>query len=310
VAFDYEVVIVGGGPAGLTAGLHLRQADVRVLVLEKDMFGGALQHTDRLDDYPGFPDGITGAQLAGQMIEHATRCGVVLEQADVSGVELFSRSRWVACGDGRGFSCGVVILAGGMHATRLGLPNEAKFVGRGVVDCTPCDGGFFVGHEVVIYGSTDHALRDALYLSELGARVTLLTPHGQFAASPVWVTRVQANSNIKVRHGLRLTEIAGSDRVESVRCAGAEGDEELPARGVLVRMGLEPNTRELEDVVELAEDRCVIVNPLLETSAEYVLACGDIRAGARPRVAAAVGDGAVAAARAVEILQSTGIRDN
>src|SRR5579864_936667 len=124
--WDYDVAIVGAGPAGLTAGLHLRLAGQRAVVLEKEMFGGALQHTDRLDDYPGFPEGISGAQLAGQMIEQATRQGVVLEQAEVSGIELFSRSRWVACSDGRGWSCAVVILAGGMHATRLGLANETR----------------------------------------------------------------------------------------------------------------------------------------------------------------------------------------
>jgi thioredoxin reductase (NADPH) len=279
------------------------------VVLEKDMFGGALQHTDRLEDYPGFPEGISGAQLAGQMIDQATRHGVVLEQADVSGIELFSRSRWVACSDGRGFSCGVVILAGGMHATRLGLPNETRFVGRGVVDCTPCDGGFFVGQDVVIYGSTDHAVRDALYLSELGARVTLLAPEDELGAGAEWRSRLADAANMQVRRGVQLREIIGSDRVEAVRVSSADGAEEIATRGVLVRVGLEPNTGEVEDVVELAEDRRIVVNAQAETSAEYVLACGDIRAGARQRVAAAVGDGAAAAARAVEILEASGIRE-
>jgi len=295
--WDYDVAIVGAGPAGLTAGLHLRLAGQRAVVLEKEMFGGALQHTDRLDDYPGFPEGISGAQLAGQMIEQATRQGVVLEQAEVSGIELFSRSRWVACSDGRGFSCGVVILAGGMHATRLGLPNETRFLGRGVVDCTPCDGGFFVGKDVVIYGATDHALRDAVYLRDIGARVTVLAPSPSVDASEEWVKRA---SDIPLRLGVRLTGILGSDRVEAVRL---EDGEELATQGVLVRVGQKPNTRELEDIVELSEDRRVVVNGSLETSAPFVLACGDIRGGARTTVASAVGDGANAAARAVEILQ-------
>jgi thioredoxin reductase (NADPH) len=298
---DYQVAIVGGGPAGLTAGLHLRQAGYRAIVLEKEMFGGALQHTDVLHDYPGFPDGITGAQLAGQMIEQATRQGVVLEQAEVSGVELFSRSRWVASSDGRGWSCGVVILAGGMHATRLGLANETKFVGRGVVDCTPCDGGFFVGRDVVIFGSTDHALRDAAYLRELGAHVTLLAPEPE--APPL--------EGLTVRSGVRLTEILGSDRVEGVRITTLDGGvEELSTHGVFVRTGFTPNTDYLEDLVDLDLGQRIVVNALLETSAEWVLACGDIRSGARPRVAAAVGDGAAAAARAIELLASTGIRDS
>ena len=298
-AFDYDVVIAGGGPAGLTAGLHLQRAGYRAIVLERELFGGALQHTDRLDDYPGFPEGITGAQLAAQMIEQATRNGVSLEQAEVSGVELFSRSRWVACSDGRGWSCGVVMLAGGMHATRLGLANETKFVGRGVVDCTPCDGGFFVGRDVVIYGSTDHAIRDAGYLRELGAHVTLLAPE---------TDDVVTLDGVNVRAGVRLTEILGSDRVEAVRLSTLDGGvEELPTYGVLIRTGFTPNTDYLEDVVELDASRRVTVNALLETSAPFVLACGDVRSGARERVAAAVGDGAHAAARAIELLTSGGV---
>jgi thioredoxin reductase (NADPH) len=296
-AFDYDVAIIGGGPAGLTAGLHLQRAGYRAIVLEKEMFGGALQHTDVLQDYPGFPDGITGAQLAAQMIEQATRNGVTLEQAEVSGVELFSRSRWVACGDGRGWSCGVVIIAGGMHATRLGVANETKFVGRGVVDCTPCDGGFFVGRDVVIYGATEHALRDAAYLRDLGAHVTLLAPE---------TDSVRALEGVAVRSGVRLTEIIGSDRVEAVRVTNVDGgSEELPTYGVLIRTGFTPNTDYLEDVVELDASQRVTLNSVLETSAPFVLACGDIRSGARERVAAAVGDGATAAARAIELLIST-----
>jgi thioredoxin reductase len=225
----------------------------------------------------------------------------VLEQAEVSGVELFSRSRWVACSDGRGWSCGVVILAGGMHATRLGLANETRFLGRGVVDCTPCDGGFFVGRDVVIYGATDHAVRDAAYLRNLGARVTLLAPE-----SPA-----PAVEGVGVRSGVRLTAIVGSDRVEAVRISTVDGGtEELPTYGVLVRNGFTPNTDYLEDIVDLDPSGRVRVNAQLETSADWLLACGDIRTGARERVAAAVADGATAAARAVELLQATGIRDS
>jgi thioredoxin reductase (NADPH) len=281
MAFDYDVVIVGSGPAGLTAGLHLTRAGCRTLVLERDLFGGNLQHTGQIDDYPGFPTGIAGAQLAGQMIDQATANGVVLEQGEVSGVELFSRSRWVACDDGRGFSCGVVILACGTHYTRLGLPNEDKFRGRGVVDCTPCDGGFFVDRDVVVYGSTDFALRDVAYLSEVGARVTRLAPEST-----------------------RLEAILGTDRVEAVEYTLlADGAREhLPTYGVLIRVGTQPSTDGLEDVVELDATRHIVTNSQLDTSAPCVLACGDVRAGATPCIAAAVGEGASAAARARELL--------
>jgi thioredoxin reductase (NADPH) len=306
LTFDHDVVIVGGGPAGLTAGLHLSRAGLRAIVLEKELFGGSLQHTDHIADYPGFPNGISGAQLAAQIIEQATTNGVTLEQADVSGVELFSRSRWVACSDGRGFSCRVVILAAGTHYTRLGLDNEERFRGRGVVDCTPCDGGFFVDREVVVYGSTDYALRDALYLAELGGRVTVLAPEAELQAGPSLRDRARAHGAISVRQGVRLEAILGSDRVEGVVCATLDGErrEQLRADGVLVRIGTEPSTHMLVDTVDLDANGYVVVDPDLRTSARFVLACGDIRSGSHPSVSAAVGDGALAAAKAAELVAS------
>jgi thioredoxin reductase (NADPH) len=281
MAFDYDVVIVGSGPAGLAAGVHLCRAGHRALVLEKELYGGNLQHTTQIDDYPGFPNGITGAQLAGEMLDQATASGVKLEQGEVSGVEIFSKSRWVACSDGRAFSCGVVILACGTHYTKLGLANEEKFRGRGVVDCTPCDAGFFVDRDVVVYGSHEYALRDARYLADLGARVTLLSPED-----------------------VRLDAIVGSDRVEGVvySVAATGTQHHLRAHGVFIRIGTEPSSDGLDEIVELDPAQHVITNAQLETSAPYVLACGDVRSGAQRTIAAAIDDGARAAARASALL--------
>jgi len=304
MAFEYDVVIVGSGPAGLTAGSRLSRAGHRTLVLEKELFGGNLQHAGQIADFPEYPDGVAGADLAGRMIDQATSSGITLEQADVSGIELFSRSRWVACSDGRGFSCGLVILAGGTHYTRLGLPNEEKFRGRGVVDCTPCDGGFFVDRDVVVYGSIDYAVRDALYLTDLGGRVTLLVPDAEVRASPPLKERLRTTAAVQVHRRARLAAILGTDRVEGVRYAdqatGAE--EQLAAHGLLVRVGMQPSTEPFADLVDLDGDGYVVANNQLESSARWVLACGDIRSGATSSVAAAVADGAQAAARAVELL--------
>jgi thioredoxin reductase (NADPH) len=298
--FDYEVVIVGGGPAGLTAGLHLARGGYRTLILERDLFGGNLQHTARIHDYPGFPAGITGAQLAAQMVEQAEVSGARFEHAEVSGIEVFSRSRWVACEDGRGFSGGVVILAGGSRLKKLGIQNEERLRGRGVIDCTPCDGGFFVGQPVVVYGSNDHALEDALYLAGMGAQVTVLVPGDQLEASG----GTRALDGLTLRYGMSIEGIVGSDRVEAVVCADRATNQQtrVPARGLAIRVGSEPNTSGFADVVELDPHGRVLVNLNLETSARYVLACGDIRVGARSSVATAVGDGAAAAGRAAELI--------
>jgi thioredoxin reductase (NADPH) len=305
-AFDYDVVVVGGGPAGLTAGLHLGRAGRRAVILEREMFGGNLQHTGRIEDHPEFPEGITGAQLAARMIESATACGATFEQAEVSGIELFSRSRWVACSDGRGFSCGVVILAGGTHYTKLGLSNEDRFRGRGVVDCTPCDGGFFVDRDVVVYGSTDHAVSDAVYLGDLGARVTLLAPEPDLHAGEPLHARVASHPAIRIRQGLRLKAILGDDRLEGLVCTDAAtgAEEQIAAQGLLVRVGSRPSSEVLADVVDLDEAGHVVTNTRFETSAGFVLACGDIRSGTEQRIVAAVGEGAGAAERALELLAS------
>jgi len=302
--FEYAVVIVGGGPAGLTAGLHLSRAGHRTLLLERELFGGNLQHAGRLEDYPAFPGSVSGAQLASEMIEQATASGLTLKQAEVSGVELFSRIRWVACNDGRGFSCGVVILAGGTRFKTLGIPGEGSFRGRGVIDCTPCDAGFFVGRHVVVCGSNDYALRDALDLVEMGAQVTLLVPEDRLDASATLEARARRTPGLTVHHRATLEAIQGTERVE--RVVYVEGDkrvrEQLAADGVAIRVGSEPSTDWLEDVVDLDAGRQILTTPDLQTSARHVLAAGDIRSGAQPSIATAVGDGATAAARAAELL--------
>lgn len=271
MAFDFDVVIVGSGPAGLAAGSALARAGRRTLVLERDVYGGALQHIDRIENYSAYPDGITGADLATALLEQASADGVTLEQAEVVGVEVFSRSRWVATTEGRGYSCGVVILAGGERFQRLGLPAEERLRGRGVIDCTPCDAGFYVGKPVVVVGAGEYAHRDAAYFTHIGAHVRLLP---------------------------EVDAIVGEERVEAVRHAS----EEVPAMGVAVRLGTVPNTEWLADLVELDTDRRVPVNTEMETELRCVLAAGDVRGGSLGTVEAAIADGRDAAARAMALL--------
>jgi thioredoxin reductase (NADPH) len=270
-SLDYDVIIVGSGPAGLTAGSVLARAGRRTLVLERDVYGGALQHIDRIDDYAKYPDGLTGADLATALLDQASTDGALLEQADVSGVEVFSRSRFVATSEGRGLSCGVVILAGGTRFRSLGLPAESRLRGRGVIDCTPCDAGFYIGKPVVVVGTSAYAERDARYFNAMGAQVRVLPS---------------------------VDAILGDERVEGVMYQA----EKVTAAGIAVRLGLVPNTAWLSDLVDLDGDCRVPVNGSMDTELRFVLAAGDLRSGSACTVAAAVADGEIAAARALTLL--------
>jgi len=298
---DFDVVVVGGGPSGLTAATALSRAGHSVALLERELFGGNLQHAAWIQDYPACPSGITGAELAADLIEQATAAGATLEQAEMSTLELFSRSRWVACPDGRGFSCSVVILACGTQFEHAGLANEDRLRGRGVIDCTPCDVGFFVGQPVAIYGASEYAIEDARYLASMGAQVTLLAPTSEGEASAEVRSRLDG---VGSRYGVRLDEIVGQDLVEAIvvqdTTTGAR--DRLAVRGVAIRLGLVANSDALKDLLECDAQGKVQTDERLETSARYVLACGDVRSGSLARVASAIEDGHAVAARAAQLL--------
>jgi thioredoxin reductase (NADPH) len=305
---DYDVVIVGGGPAGLTAGFELSQGGRRTLVLERELFGGNLKNVDVIEDDPDHPEGIVGAQLATQLAERASQGGVQLREAEVTELEAFSSTRWVGCDGGKGFSANVVIVATGSHFRTLGLPGEEQLRGRGVIDCTPCDAGFFAGRRVAVCGSDDHAVADALYLAKLTARVTLLTKSPELRASGTFLERMGAEPSIEVRCGATVDAVLGSDRVEGVALTdvGTGRTETLAVDGVVIRVGSEPNTTFLEDAVDLDARGWIVTSEGLDTTTPYVLAAGDVRSGSPGRVAAAVREGVAAARRAEELLRASG----
>ena len=303
--FDWDVVIIGGGPAGLTAGLYVARANRRVIVLEKESLGGYPKNVDVVENYPGFPDGVSGAQLVSAMASQATKYGLKSEQAEVTDIELFSSCRWVGCADGRGYTAAVVIITGGCRMKKLGVPGEDELRGKGVFDCALCDGSQFEGQAVVVCGGGDGALTEALYMSRLASKVIVVHRRDQLRATDILQKRAMAEPKIEFVWNSVVDSIEGNTYVESVKVRDAVTGKtwDIATDGVLVHVGLDPNTRYLEGIVPLDGQGQIIVNADMETKVPFVLAAGDIRSGSPRQISSAVGDGAMAGIRAQTLLR-------
>ena len=194
--FDYDAVIIGGGPAGLTAAIYLGRARYRVLLLEKEQFGGQVKNIEWVENYPGYAEGVSGAQLASAMVSQALKCGVRLELGEVTAVEAYSSCRTILCADGRSYTTAVVIVAGGARPRKLGVPGEDAFFRKGVIHCALCDGGQFADRIVAVCGGGDAGLTEALYLTNLASRVILFEAERTLSASPTLQERARATDKL------------------------------------------------------------------------------------------------------------------
>ncbi len=303
--FDWDTVIIGGGPAGLTAGLYLGRAGWRTLLLDKDSFGGYIRNIELIENYPGFADGIAGAQLASQMVKQAEKYGLQMETAEVTGLELFSDTRWVTCSRGQGYTTDIVIIAGGSRHKKLGVPGEEELEGKGVFSCAFCDGGHYADQVVAVCGGGDSGLTEALYMAKIASSVILIEAMPELTATAILRERAENNPRLEIRCGVRVKAINGSEKVESLECRDTNTDkiETFRVDGVLVHIGLDPNTEYLEGIVPLDDNGQVIVDETMQSEIPRIFAVGDIRSNSPRQVVAAVGDGAMAAITASRLLQ-------
>jgi len=171
---EHDVIIIGGGPSGLAAGLYLSRGKRRTMLLEKESFGGIIKDVEWVENYPGFAEGVSGAHLASEMVTQATKYGLQIEQAEVLGIELYTSCRWVQCNGGTGYSATVVIIAGGSRPIKLNVPGEEVLQGKGIIHCALCDGGQFADRVVAVCGGGDAGVTEALYLTKLASKVILI----------------------------------------------------------------------------------------------------------------------------------------
>jgi len=293
---EYEIVIIGGGPAGLTAGLYAARAKLNSLLIEKGLVGGQMVNAERVDNYPGFPEGIGGGELSELMRQQATKYGLKTIMAEVTGLELHQKQKVVKTTQGN-FTAKAVIIAGGSSRQKLNVPGEEKFTGRGVSYCATCDAYFFKDKPVAVVGGGNAAITEALHLARFASKVTVIHRRRQLRATPILQEKAFSEPKIEFLWDTVVEEIEGGDFVNRIGLRQVQTGEKsvLEVVGIFVSTGLKPNTDYLKGVLPLDDTGCVITNGGLETDIPGVFAAGDIRRNSPRQIIAAAGDGATAA---------------
>ncbi len=307
----YDTIIVGSGPAGLTAALYLAREGYEVLVIEKSGLGGQTGITDRLDNFPGFPEGITGGEFADRLVQQAKRFGVEILQAQaVTGLRAEGESRYVTTADAQEYGARTVIVATGSTYKRLEVPGEEELLGAGVHFCATCDGPFYKGQHVAVVGGGSSAAEESLFLTRFVDKVTLLVRGDALKTAPLVIDKIHGHDKIEVRYNTEVCELHGDSRLEGLVIA-QRGDgpdkatETLDPAAVFLFVGLSPNSDWLPPEIERSEHRFLCTDKTLQTSIPGVFAAGDVRAGATNQAASAAGEGATVALMVREHLKAS-----
>jgi thioredoxin reductase (NADPH) len=294
---EHELIVIGAGPAGLSASIYAGRARLKTLLLEKETLGGYLLNIESIENYPGFPDGISGVELGSNMIAQATKYGVQFAFGEVEEIDFQGNSILVKTGEivYRSKTC---IVATGCQPKRLNVPGEDAFAERGVIYCAVCDGAQFEGKAVAVVGGGDSGITEALYLRRLHCRVIIIEAEQQINANQYLQEKVFADPNIDILCHTKVETIIGDEWVNGINLLDLSNNKKtmLKVDGVLVHAGRQPNTGFLKDRNLLdAEGAIKIGSPKLETPVNKIYTAGDVRQGSPRQVATAVGDGVTAA---------------
>ncbi len=301
----YDSVIVGGGPAGLTAGLYCARAKMNTLLVEKGTLGGQIAITDLVENYPGFPEGISGKELTLLFKKQAEKFGLNIARGEVTKIERIDKEIFLHLRTGEVVRSKTVILTVGSNPRRLGVPGEEEFLNRGVSYCATCDGALFDGVPIAVVGGGDSAAQESLFLTRFGSVVYLVHRRDKLRAQKHLQERVFSNPKIKFIPNKVVEEIKGADTVESILLRDTLNGEtsQLQVEGVFIFIGLDPNTHFLKETLRLDDKGYIVTDERMRTSMEGVFAAGDCRSGATGQVAVAVGEGCIAAIEAEKYIQ-------
>ncbi len=287
----YDIVIVGGGMAGLSAALYAGWLGRKVLLAERQMFGGQIVNADQIENYPGFPEGILGADLVSQVRTQALKFGAKMQYLEITSIEKRHEAFVLESNEGT-YGAHSVIVATGGNPRRLGIKGEVELEGLGVSRCATCDGAFFAEKPVVVLGGGDTALDEALYLAGIANKVTVIHQTEQPTASAALIKRAKEIDKIEWITSAAATEIIGSGSVEGVRL---NNDKQIVTAAVFIAIGFEPETALLRSVIEIDPMGHAAVDLHMQTSVPGLFAVGSARQGSSEQISSVTGDGVTAA---------------
>jgi len=305
MAEKHQLCIVGGGPAGLTAGLYSARSRLKTLLIERGVIGGQIANAERVDNYPGFPRGISGLELAGLIHQQAVNYGLETLSAEVTRLVPRRNSNTVSTTEGD-FTAPAVIIAGGSQFRKLDVPGESEFRGKGVSYCATCDGPLFRDKEVAVVGGGDAALTDALYLSRFASSIKVIHRRNELRANRFLQEKAKAEPKIEFVWDSVVTGIKGGKLVAELSLKNTRSGKasSLAVGGVFVAIGQVPNTGYLRGVLPLDEQGYIITDGLMSTKVAGVFAAGDIRHSPVKQAVVAAGEGAVAALSAEKFIKA------
>lgn len=305
MAEKYDVVIIGGGPAGLTAALYASRALLSTLVLERMMTGGQMNLTDLIENYPGFPEGIQGMKLSQLMHGQAEHFGTRFKTAEVLKISLDGPWKILETGEGE-IRAKTIVIATGSDPKTLGIPGEENFRGRGVSYCATCDGAFFQGVPVAVVGGGDTAVEEALFLTKYASRVTIIHRRDALRAEKIIQERAFKNPKVDFLWDTVALEVTGNQQATGLRLRHlkTQKETELAAEGIFIFVGQQPNTGFLKGLVAMDQAGFIQTDQFMKTNIPGVFAGGDVRQTPLRQIATAVGDGAIAAFYAEKYVES------
>ena len=303
-AWDYDLIIIGGGPAGLTAGIYAGRARLCAILLEKLIHGGQMMTTDLVENYPGFPEGITGFDLSDRMRKQAERFGLLIKSAEVLGI-VPGKPLYTVVMEDRRVTTPAIIIASGARYKHLGVPGEDKLTSHGVSYCATCDGALYRDQEIAMVGGGDNALTEILFLERFAKKIHLIHRRDQFRGCKSLQERVMALPKVQIHWDTVVTGFQGQDELKAVQIKNLKTSETttLSLGGVFIAIGMVPNTAWLKDLVPLDQWGFILTNEIMATKIPGIFAAGDVRSKLARQISTAVGDGTIATIAAERYLE-------